>query len=227
MIEKNFSIKEAFKFGINKYIDNFGKFLKFVLIFFLTFIVLFLISAGISVIIYKIFSNFISSEVGNKLFAASLFFIPIMFSTFVTGYIFYYELIRISLDLYNNKEFDKFRILEIPKMKLFKFIIANTWFFIKVFFGFLLLIFPGFYILSKYYFTGISIVEKDNGICADKKYTKELTKYIKLKIFGFAILIYIAQTICSAGIITIILSPIFTLAIVYAYKKLSEQVQAG
>jgi uncharacterized membrane protein len=90
--------------------------------------------------------------------------------------------------------------------------------------GFVFLIIPGFYVMLKYMFAPIIVVDKNVGIMESFKMSAKMTDGVKWKLLGLIILAILMNILGAivffVGLLVSI--PVSTLAFLYVYRKLSD-----
>jgi uncharacterized membrane protein len=207
MAEKNknsaFTISEAVRFGFEKAKAN---------LFF--YIVLFLIVIAIY-IVYFVLQTVLVSQVGQGVKPLFSLFSWILSSIISLG------VVTISLKIIDNKKPDYKDLFFKNWRLLFVFIIANLLRQIVVVIGFILLIIPGIILSIKLQYIEYLIVDKNMGFEAINK-SWEMTKGVKLKLFGLGLVLGLINIL---GLLAIILGlfitvPLSMLASAYVYRKL-------
>lgn len=119
--------------------------------------------------------------------------------------------IRVTLDFLDGKSVS-FSTAFSQSHKLVTAVLASILFGIAVGIGFLLLIFPGIYLLTTYSFYMHAIVDKNKGIMESFEYSKQLTRQNKINVFVLGLL-----SICAgiAGALAIMVGLLWAIPTVY------------
>lgn len=213
---KNFSIREALKWGFSTLMDHFWFFLKINLVFFLFNGLLY------SLAIFRGHWNqfFSPPSIGVSF---GLFFIYYLLFLLAEEY-YLFHMTRIGFAFYDGKPIEWTSIFELKNF--FTFFGARWLFMIKVFLGTLLLVIPGFYLFCKYFFTGYPIIDGvTSSANEDKNIVQEVTAGVRGKIFWYQCLLSILTGLSYITVITLVFLPVFYLANVHVYRKLLAQGQ--
>ncbi len=160
----------------------------------------------------------------------NIYSLIIQIFAFLVSFIFQYNVLKISLDILNNKKTSIKKIFQIPNFNIIKFLLGNMIYTILVFLGLLAFVLPGIYFAIKYFFVPILIVDKKMGIFESAEKSSEMTKGVKWELFAyFLILSFASFLIVLAGIFVLIIgvipaiffvSWVSSFASLHIYKKL-------
>lgn len=226
MTEKKLSYKEALLFAATAYIKNFK-----------TFVLFFLINAGIFTLAIALFVLLINPVKITLLTSAGMFsFIELwnktsnifLFALFViilyVIWLYYlYQVIKAGLRIYHNQAIAWRDYFSVEFSHFLAFVVALSWYILKVGLGFLLLVLPGIYAAVRYWFTGFHLVENEkSSVSEDIKYALQASENRFWSILGFSIILSLI-----ARLSFFFFHPISVLASVHAYKQLTipEQPQ--
>lgn len=197
-----FSIKESLKYGWEKF-----KIEKAVWAVTLAMGILYLLSSGGS---------------GNKPFSYGL----ISLLAFVAILIARIGYTKILLKIADGEHYEWPKALEdlLNTHKVFwKFFWTAVLFGLFTILGFILLIIPGFIIISMYAFSQLIVVDLGLGPIAAMKESKAITKGSRMKILGFLIVLGVLNIlgVIALGIGLFITIPVSMFAMINVYRKLS------
>lgn len=231
--EKAFSYKQALKFSLNAFIDNFSFYFKVYLIFLgistllsISFIGFFYLAhQQVPHLLYFYRMPYQPGEITRYFFKLSplAFFIILMVKEY-----FHAALIRTSFIIYStNQKLFLRDFFSLSFDTFIRFFAARIWYYLKTIIGLILLIIPGIYIALKYYFTGFFIIEREATISQDILMNRELTQNIKWSLLLLYILLYTLTTVLVLGVITLIVYPLIPLIQVHIYNQLlyNHQIQ--
>lgn len=246
---KHLPYLHALYFGANTYIDNFR-------IYFLLTLIWLGIWAITSTLVFLMLSWFpwlIASHAPpgtTSAFTFDLFFLnlgianPSMISMIALGIVLFtlvlfynliyqYQLVYLSMALYKNKTLELIDLFSFNKREFYVFAGARLLLALKFILGFLALVVPGFYLVTKYYFAGFSLIEKTSSTIADDTtFSAQLTKDIMWPMLfvvfmhGIAFAGLLPLTLVSLGCWAFY-RPIANLADVHLYYTLQSTQLAG
>jgi len=152
---------------------------------------------------------------------AFMFLLALFLIAFV-GMISKMFLVRIGLDSYERGS-SSFERLKASLPMIGTFWLATILIYIVTFFGFILLIIPGFIFLVKYGFADFVVMDTDLGPVEALKRSGEITYGHKWRVFGY----YFLGAIIGAlsGILALIFLCVFLFGRAYIYRKLVENWQ--
>lgn len=238
----------ALYFGANTYIDNFR-------IFVLLTLAWLGIWAATSTFVFLLiywFPGLIASHAASGIasaFTFNLFFLdlsisnPSMFSLIVLGIalfvigliynlIYQYQLIKLSMALYKSTTLELTNLFSLDR-EFFLFACARLLLALKFILGLLALVVPGFYLTTKYYFAGFSLIDKtSSSIQEDTILSAQLTNDLLwpvlfvLCMHGITFTGLVPLTILALGCWTFY-RPIANLADVHLYYTLKSTQLAG
>ncbi len=224
-VKKVIHYRNALKFGFDTFIDNFFLFLKASLTYAALFIGALIAAFVIPLFIWYLIKN---QAIKDTPFWARLLYGGIIGLTVsMVGSYYAANLTRVSLALYEGQSITLKDFFSIRMSLFFRFFVAVFLYGFKVLLGTFLLIIPGLYLWVKYAFTGYFILEEDASISQDMDRNSHLTYGAKWKLLWFNWFLYILEFLCSAGIITLILYPAFTLIHTHVYKQLRMYEHTG
>ncbi len=215
------NIGKAFKDAFSTYLSYFKYFFVLALIFTaiygLCFYALALSIWGWEGLHFNYFAliSFSFSTTGNQslIIGALLFVLPELFTFMVY---------KCALVIYNKQPITWQKMFSIDWSTFFTFLGARLLLMIQVALGFFAFIIPGIYILCKYYFVGLPIVENSKlTVQQDSKIANYISKDSKLRIFWLALLTS-ALIFLEPGVVSLIMYPFVDLVLFYAYKQLVE-----
>ncbi len=248
-MNKKISFKEAFKFGINSVIDNAKTFSLISLLYFGGLLLL----AGTIVVIFKLLGLPLVSPVtfilkngphttywlSTPVRLAWTFSVP-----FFAMYMFYI-LLKLGFALHKGETISVGKAFQHSAGEFFRFFGARLLFALKMIIGLFLLVIPGFYIASKYYFSGFPIVDgKTNAIGKDATLSGSMSQDNKWRILlvtylsgmGGVIAVFILPLSIIFPpliIVSLLTLPTMVLVQLHVYKQLekgyleaSEKVQS-
>jgi uncharacterized membrane protein len=101
-------------------------------------------------------------------------------------------------------------------------LLASIWLALIIGLGFVLLVVPGIYLALKYQFVLNLIVDKDLSISQAMKESAEMTKGVKLRLFGFmfAVIGVMLLGVICLGVGVLVAMPVVWLAEIYIYRNL-------
>lgn len=175
---------KAFSFAFKYFFSNFGHYVKITQIFALTTFILEYINQAIKTLNIELVSS--HSSIALTL---SVIFIRVIINFIVTLLCFFndYEITKNMFD--KNIEIEKnYHLFRLTKNKL-RFTVALMIYYIRTFFGLIFLILPGLYLAAKYFFVGYSIIEQNNSVKEDKRYTSNISKGKILNILFYGLCI--------------------------------------
>lgn len=204
-MEKQFSIKEAVRFGWNRMRENLGFFIIFLVICFLV--------------------NFFF-ETFAGLFEERLPIFSVLFSlgSLAASFLISFISIRIALNICDGLALKASELLQFPLPLFLRFILGNIIYLLLVAAGFILLIVPGFIWMIKYQYVPYLIVDRDSPIGEAFSESGRITSGIKWPLFWFAMLLGLINI---AGALFFMIGlfatiPTTIVAIAYVYRKLSS-----
>ncbi len=203
--KRNFSIKEALKFGWSKTFDNFLFFVGLLLLLF---------SASAIPAIINLF--LIDSAILESL-------IDLLF--LVLSFLFYFGMFGLILDLYDGKDISLKNILDYSDLFL-RLAIASIFYYILVLLGLLFFVIPGIYLMIRLSFFMYLIIDKDCGALESLSKSYEITKGVTLKIFLFGVLVLLMNVFGAIFLLLglFITYPITLMATVFIYKEISKEI---
>lgn len=150
---------------------------------------------------------------------ALLGWIPVVGALIGAGFV------RISLDVYDEKDFQVGDLFS-EVGKWLKFFLATVLYGLLVFAGFILCIVPGIYFAVKYLFFAYYIVEKDYGIMDSFRASGDLTEGNKLDLFVLWVLLGLIN---AAGAMCLLVGlfvtiPLTLMAMVFVYRGLEGDI---
>jgi uncharacterized membrane protein len=141
----------------------------------------------------------------------------------VIGVIFSAAMIRMGLDILDDKYQGFTQSFSLPVSAYVNTFLGTVLYYIVVFLGFLLLIFPGLYLALRYQFYSEFIVDRNVGVFESFRLSAQATKGKKLSLFAFSLVIGIVNVIglilLGVGLLATI--PLTYLAYLAVYRVLS------
>lgn len=239
----SFSYKEALKFALTNVIDNTKTFFLLSLLFFGS---LFLL-AGTLVFVFKSLGiSLVTAHTimlkGGRPFTFNWVNTPIrlawMFSSSLLTVYTYYIFCKLGLARYKGKPISFGKAFQHSTGEFFRFFGARLLLGLKAGIGFLLLLIPGFYIFSKYYFAGFPIIDGlTDSIRKDTELSKAITRgnqwrtLLVIYLSGSGgligmIMIPISIIFPPLFIVALLVLPIMSLVEVHVYKQLEKAHRA-
>lgn len=226
---KTISYSAAFKYGLITYIDNFMLFLKIFLCCALAYVVLFsaLLFTGIAGW-HMHWINFSPMPLWGGTYymfealpsiTAALLLIKLLI--FLLFEYFFYQMLKIGMKLYDNGSADWKEFFVLDTNLFFDFIVARMWYSLKIVLGLLLILLPGIYFGTTYYFTGFPLIDKKaHSVKEDALIAYSLASNF-WNLFWFALLIMILSGFAN-NMFGLLFAPALILARVHAYKQLTS-----
>ncbi|KKW06255.1 MAG: hypothetical protein UY40_C0001G0033 [candidate division CPR1 bacterium GW2011_GWC1_49_13] len=203
--KRSFSSVDALKFGLDRTTKNFGQIWLVLVVYFVVFVGINLLTA------------FINGRSQNFLLILS-----VNLATFIPALWLSLGIIKVFLKVVDNQP------VTLPDLfsqtdKIFNYILANIAYFLVVVFGFILLFIPGLILSYKYILFPYFIVDRGMGPLEALKASGKATSGVKLKLFGFTILIGL---VAMAGMLALLVglvfaTPVCAIAFTYVYRTLS------
>ncbi len=205
MEKKEFSIKEAIRFGWDRMREN------------LAFFIIFLLVSWLVNLFFGTFADLFEERL--PVFSL-LFSLGSILASFVINFIF----IRVALNVCDGVALNVSELLQFPLSRLLRFILGNILYMLLVFAGFVLLIVPGLIWMIKYQYVPYLIVDKDSPIGEAFSESGRITSGVKWPLFWFLILVGLINI---AGALVFLVGlfatiPTTMVAIAYVYRKLSS-----
>ncbi len=205
MEKKEFSIKEAIRFGWDRMRAN------------LAFFIVFLIVSWLVNLFFGTFADLF--EVRLPAFSL-LFSLGSILASFLISYI----SIRVALNVCDGVALNVSELFQFPLSRLLRFILGNILYLLLVLAGFMLLIVPGLIWMIKYQYVPYLIVDKDSPIGEAFSESGRITSGVKWPLFWFAILLGLINI---AGALVFVVGlfatiPTTMIAVAYVYRKLSS-----
>ncbi len=210
MKENSFSIKEALSFGW----ETFSKHIWYFLALFL----------GLSVIFSILgFMQEIAKEMRPPLFVA-LNLIGVVFNVIIS-----IGLIRMALSFVHKTKASIRESFTPSAQFFFPYIVGSFLYALIIIGGTILLIIPGIIWAVTYQFYAYFILDKKSSPREALRQSARITKGVRLKLFGFMILIVIFNIIGALlfGIGLLVTIPVTLLAIAFTYQKLSFNIESN
>ncbi len=199
----DFSIKEALVYGWDVFKENIIFFIKVILLF----------------LIFSLLIEY-TAELAKSVSIFWYLVFNIVYWCF--WIIITMGLIRIAIDLYENKEPKVYDVFSCYPL-FFKYTLTSFIYDAIVTIGFLLLIIPGIIWGIKFMFWKFFIIEKDAGVLESLKKSSIITQNVKWKLFLFNLILILINIIGFLTILLIFITlPVTFLAVTYVYKKLSS-----
>lgn len=232
-VKKDFSIAQAFKFGITKALDHFELFLGVSFINFLPFILaLACIGMAIGLKTVKLVTERQLTAAGlTQIFGQNLNY-HVIGAIAVCGILFFLLInlfwlgsTKIALNIYDNDKAFLGTMFELWP-QLFSQIIATLLYIFMGLLGLILFVAPGIYFLVKYCFYTAVIADHKVGPLKAFALSGELTEGIKSKLLAVWVVIHIFYSIAwaTSGWLGFLLAvPLVVLANVYIYRSLQKQ----
>ena len=203
---KTFSIKDAIKYGWDKTWENF----------------LFILGVTALSLIVSVFVGQVEELLGDgaPLMGVVMFVVSFVISSIVT--IGYY---KIFLNLYDGKHTD-FKDLYKHYKLFWGYFITSVIYGIAVVIGLILLVIPGIYLMIKYMFSLIILIDEEN-ISPTEALSKssDITLGVKWTLLGFILLLIVINLIGAMLLLVglLVTMPLSTFATVYVYRRLAHE----
>ncbi len=132
---------------------------------------------------------------------------------------------RIVLDLLSDKKVQRDDLFS-QSSNLPDFFVATSVYVVLGIIGIFLLIVPGVYFITRYYFYGIVLIDKGYGPIESLKYASRLSKGFRWQIFVLLLLLISINIfgVLLLGLGILVSLPISILVSVNLYKKLSDRI---
>ena len=200
--QREFSVEKALSYGWETTKNNLG-----------LFILLFLV-----VWVIELLLSFLGGAVSRNAPIVGFLFNLI---GYVVGLFLQMNLIKIALEVYDNRQ-PRLEDLFVVPAHWISYLIAGIIFGIVVGFGFLLLVIPGLYMLTRWFFFGYAIVDRGADATQSLGASWDLTRGHVLETFLFIVVLILLNIIGAIffGIGLLITAPISLMAATYAYRTL-------
>lgn len=203
MDEERLDVGGAVSYGWRMMVDN--------ILFFVILALIFLVATGI---FYGIGGAFIRYPVLTTI----MYVIGFLLSVYI-----HLAMVNISLKVYKG-ETPEFRDIFTGSRFFWRFLLADILYGLMVTIGLALCVIPGLYFGIKYHFFGYIIVEQDMGVLDALKKSWQITNGAWWDLFVLFILLWLIAlagvVLCGIGLL--FAWPIIFMAVVYAYKRVSD-----
>ncbi len=170
MEKKEFSIKEAIRFGWDRMRENLAFFIVLL-------IVIFLVN-----IFFETFADLFQERL-------PLFSLLFSLGSFLVSFLVNFVLIRVALNICDAIPLKVHELFQFTLPQFLRFILGNILYMLLVCAGFLLLIVPGLIWMIKYQYVPYLIVDKDSPIGQAFSESGRITSGVKWPLFWFVIVI--------------------------------------
>lgn len=216
---QNFSKAEALRFGWDKMKANFWLF---------TGVLLFMVLISGLTALYETLGDKIISNVLGSNIVMIIFHISTNLISWVLSMIMGMGLMKIILKVYDNEKavfFDLFSCIHL----FFKYLFGSVLYILIIIGGLCLLIVPGIIWGMRFFFCYYFIIDKEMGPIQSLRKSSAITKGSKWNLFLFLLLI---AAINLLGVLCLFVGllatvPMTSIAVVYVYRKLLSQAEAG
>jgi uncharacterized membrane protein len=212
MNQKHVNMGDAINFGWEKFKTNVGILIGSIAIV--------LLISYLPMLIF--FPNMMSNFKSGQTDMPSAYII-LSIITGLVSVVLYMGLIKISLELYDNKPVN-FRMLLSQGSLFITYLIASIIVGFCVGIGMVLLIVPGIIIALMWLFYSFLIVDRHAGIMESLKFSANLTKGVKFDLFIFLLVLVVLNCIgCLVLLVGLLVTaPISCLAMAFVYRQLLE-----